>query len=30
MARQVAIAASAQLVTASFTRLGAPAGATNR
>jgi hypothetical protein len=30
MARQAAIAASAQLVTASFTRLGAPAGATNR
>jgi hypothetical protein len=30
MARQAAIAASAQLVTASFTKLGAPAGATNR
>jgi hypothetical protein len=30
VARQAAIAASAQLVTASFTKLGAPAGATNR
>jgi hypothetical protein len=30
LARQAAIAASAQLVTASFTKLGAPAGATSR